>query len=614
MQIGGEPVARESGEGDLAYFIRDNELRNQRRRTLGQQFWHANPGDKRRFYWLVATVHLPPLRPTDAEAWAKAEAELRSDYDGYHHELLRDWSEIYPRYREEFWSAEEVSDDLRRLLWIGEIEAKVVRLCRASFRVEANEMTNLEELAKEVQSFAQRFPSPISEMDRDPFERDIWYLVNLILAAAHHIALDSTARVDFHKSITTGIYRNVHRWKISDAQWDSFLNGTHEIPTKSISDATNSWSELRNPFLFTGAIHPPSVPIVDNTRIARFILQFKGEIARRKFWSYGQQIWDAAPLREERLHWLQQVNQYFPRFSTNLTSDLWSITDAAVRANISLDAPQQLAAQKKYEELRRDVWESPLTTHAEKGLLRSLEVRRALMAARRGGESSREDVLLILGDIHELWRVYDDRILARRMAANVVASPASWGIRENDIDQFLTPMLDSDISELRALAEGWFRTRELRAKPLQFAAPRLSGELFDVEDLRGNIVLLDFWTTSCSACIEAMPRIHDIYKEYRSRGFEVVSVNFDADRNRKRVERIEEELGLTWTTLNAENQWGEANARFGWGNILPVYMLLNREGKLVAGTEEIEYGRNLRQLLDEMLAAEAAGIDAATIH
>ena len=224
-----------------------------------------------------------------------------------------------------------------------------------------------------------------------------------------------------------------------------------------------------------------------------------------------------------------------------------------------------------------------------------------------------------LDGIHELWQVYGEyghsKFFARRLASNfVVREPLALGMLEADVAHFLEPMLVSSDDGLRSLAEGWFQSRELRSTPLTFGAPTLSGEPFDVADLRGSIVMLDFWTTSCSACIEAMPLIHEIYEEYRGRGFEVISVNFDADRNRKRVERIKRELDLTWTTLNAESQWHEANERFGWGNILPVYMLLDREGKLIAGTEEIDYGRNLRRLLDELLSAEAAEKVGATIH
>lgn len=77
--------------------------------------------------------------------------------------------------------------------------------------------------------------------------------------------------------------------------------------------------------------------------------------------------------------------------------------------------------------------------------------------------------------------------------------------------------------------------------------------------------------------------------------------------------RIDRELGLTWTTLNGEGQWEEISEKYGYVGF-PQYMLLNRDGTLYAGTGEVDMGRNLEALLDEMLAAEVTEKKAATIH
>ena len=80
------------------------------------------------------------------------------------------------------------------------------------------------------------------------------------------------------------------------------------------------------------------------------------------------------------------------------------------------------------------------------------------------------------------------------------------------------------------------------------------------------------------------------------------------------MKRIEQSLGLTWTTLAAEDQYEIVNETYGFGGMMPQYMLLNRDGRLYASTAEVDMGRNLEALLEEMLAAEAAGKEAATVH
>ena len=131
--------------------------------------------------------------------------------------------------------------------------------------------------------------------------------------------------------------------------------------------------------------------------------------------------------------------------------------------------------------------------------------------------------------------------------------------------------------------------------------------------MREKIVLVDFWATTCASCIQAMPRIHDVYIGYRDRGFEVVSVALDGKARRRQVLRIKAEQGLTWTTVVGDDVREAIFDVYGLSGV-PQYMLLDRDGRLYASTTEIDNGRNLEALLDEMLAAEAAEKVATTVH
>jgi thiol-disulfide isomerase/thioredoxin len=180
-----------------------------------------------------------------------------------------------------------------------------------------------------------------------------------------------------------------------------------------------------------------------------------------------------------------------------------------------------------------------------------------------------------------------------------------YGLDEQQLRAFIAPMLEYDDPELREFAQARHRLFALRDVAVELKAPTLAGEPFDLRDLRGKIVLVDYWATTCSSCIAAMPRIKAVYDRYRERGFEVLSVCFDGKAQRKRVERAEKEMGLTWTTLAADDLRSELKRRYGYESV-PQYMLLDRQGRLVAGTSEIDMGRNLEALLEQMLAKEAA--------
>ena len=57
----------------------------------------------------------------------------------------------------------------------------------------------------------------------------------------------------------------------------------------------------------------------------------------------------------------------------------------------------------------------------------------------------------------------------------------------------------------------------------------LEGKQITLKDLRGKIVLVNFWATSCPGCIKKMPDMIETYNQYKGRGFEVIAVAMSYD-------------------------------------------------------------------------------------
>jgi thiol-disulfide isomerase/thioredoxin len=62
--------------------------------------------------------------------------------------------------------------------------------------------------------------------------------------------------------------------------------------------------------------------------------------------------------------------------------------------------------------------------------------------------------------------------------------------------------------------------------PLPQAAPRWPV----LEDLHGKVVLLDFWASWCSPCLQSFPWMNELQQKHAGEGFVVVAVNLDQDR------------------------------------------------------------------------------------
>ena len=93
----------------------------------------------------------------------------------------------------------------------------------------------------------------------------------------------------------------------------------------------------------------------------------------------------------------------------------------------------------------------------------------------------------------------------------------------------------------------------------------LNGGETTIAGLRGQVVLIDFWTLGCINCRRTLPYVREWHDRYAAHGLKVIGVHtpeFDYERDRERVRRAVAELGVTWTVA-IDNQRG---TWFAWGN------------------------------------------------
>ena len=57
----------------------------------------------------------------------------------------------------------------------------------------------------------------------------------------------------------------------------------------------------------------------------------------------------------------------------------------------------------------------------------------------------------------------------------------------------------------------------------------LEGKPISLESLRGKVVLVNFWATSCPGCIKEMPGMVETYNQYKNKGFEIVAIAMSYD-------------------------------------------------------------------------------------
>jgi len=98
-----------------------------------------------------------------------------------------------------------------------------------------------------------------------------------------------------------------------------------------------------------------------------------------------------------------------------------------------------------------------------------------------------------------------------------------------------------------------------------------------LSDLRGQVVLLNFWATWCGPCRIEMPTLQAVYEDYRDRGLKVLAVAGDYE-GAKNVVPFMRELSLTFPSLLDEE--GKVQDLY-FVNALPMTFLLDRNGTVV---------------------------------
>jgi thiol-disulfide isomerase/thioredoxin len=209
------------------------------------------------------------------------------------------------------------------------------------------------------------------------------------------------------------------------------------------------------------------------------------------------------------------------------------------------------------------------------------------------GLSAEERYDLRVPVLRELIRRFPGREKPYDMLLSLAAMSPDDKARPIANEILTDPVSDALKDKAKALLR---RLNEV-GKPLDIRFTAIDGREVALSQMKGKVVLIDFWATWCVSCVEEIPLLKDSYQKFHSRGFEIVGISSDA--NEKTLDNFVQKRGLPWPEYfegqNPKNKFGTEFVI----EDLPTLWLVDKKGNLRETAARDDLPGEIEKLLAE---------------
>jgi thiol-disulfide isomerase/thioredoxin len=207
---------------------------------------------------------------------------------------------------------------------------------------------------------------------------------------------------------------------------------------------------------------------------------------------------------------------------------------------------------------------------------------------------------------HFMWRVDQVMKIPGSGVSNAtdMVVEGAWGLIKDYPDRpngYQTMMMaiedyyfDGEPAKARALADelitssapetcklwskGFLNRLDSHGKPISLKFTAVDGREVDLAKMKGKVVLVDFWATTCGPCVKELPRVKEASDKYHAQGFEVIGVSSDTDK--EQLNKFLTEKGISWPQYyDGEGFNNKFSIEFGIDGI-PHMFLVDKNGFL----------------------------------
>jgi thiol-disulfide isomerase/thioredoxin len=150
----------------------------------------------------------------------------------------------------------------------------------------------------------------------------------------------------------------------------------------------------------------------------------------------------------------------------------------------------------------------------------------------------------------------------------------TWAfVNEPEVQKAITELVEDLKGELNGPGVG-------EVMELKFTS--LAGKEIDLADMKGKVVLIDFWATWCGPCIAELPNVRKAYEDYHDKGFEIIGISLDKAKDEAKLKSFVKDENMPWPQAFDGKGWGTALAKKYGITSIPATFLVGKDGKIVS--------------------------------
>lgn len=134
----------------------------------------------------------------------------------------------------------------------------------------------------------------------------------------------------------------------------------------------------------------------------------------------------------------------------------------------------------------------------------------------------------------------------------------------------------------------------------QVSYTSLNGQQADTASLKGKVVLVNFWATSCSGCVEEMPEIKKLHQQYGARGLQIMAVAMSYDPPNYVQAFVQQNQLPFFVALDGQGSIAKA---FGDIQLAPTTFLIDKQGNILKRYVGVMDFKEVHQILNQQLGA-----------